>query len=135
MLREMPGAFTAETRLEHLSIEALHVHLPYVTDKSRAKNRPDVKPQQRLVVLKGPRPDPWFGHICQPLVEKLVESNGSRARRSCHIPRSHSPDHGKQKLPGFLALHVAGDDNSQPLRICCATRKRKLRSAYRTWAR
>lgn len=73
-------------RLEHLSIEALHVHLPDGTDKSRAKNRPDVKPQQRLVVLEGPRSDPWFGHIRQPLVEKLVESNGSGARRLCHVP-------------------------------------------------
>jgi hypothetical protein len=36
--------------------------------------------------LKGPRADPWFGHIRQPLVEKLVESNGSRAWRSWRIP-------------------------------------------------
>jgi len=45
-----------------------------------------LKLEQRLVVLEGPRSDPWSRHIREPLVEKLVESNRHRAWRSCHIP-------------------------------------------------
>jgi hypothetical protein len=44
------------------------------------------KPQQRLVIFEGPRPDPWFDNIRQPLVEKLVEGNGYRSWHSRHLP-------------------------------------------------